>query len=151
MNLTMKYNISWPIFVFIVFALIGPVIRILYWPSPTSDSVISHDTIRDLVILLWPSILLTVGATNYLFSGLIAFCVHIVIFGFLGKVTNDRIEREKSILIILIPLFILILLISVWLAGFDVNYYNYYAVFCATALYMVMFITAIKTARRSRK
>jgi hypothetical protein len=129
--------------VFVVMALVGPLIRLLTWPSSRVGGVLSEGVgtfIYELVLLLWPTQPLAVMEVTIGQVAAIGLAIgaNVALFALLGLATVAALRRDL-LKVMYIAVCVVVVICAVWWAGFSVSEVHWFAVVSALALYAVPF------------
>lgn len=132
--------------------LVGPSVRWLTWPSLTFERNTSSAVsafVYDLVFLLWPTQSLAVMEVNTgpVIAGLAAIGANLLLFATVGMLTGSFARSRQGITLCYLAVVGLLLLLSLWGAGFSIAYLNVNALVVALVLYAIPFGLAVRYFR----
>lgn len=132
--------------------LVGPCVRWLTWSLSTfeqSTSAALSTFIYDLVFLLWPTQPLAVMEVNIGFAnaGLVAVSANILLFGMVGVLAGILVNNRLGLIVLYLTQGLLLILFSLWGAGFSMAYLNVATIVLALLMHAVPFFLAARLAR----
>lgn len=142
MKLTCRLSVS--LLVFVIAALVGPLLRWLTWPPGKfglETSPYIGDFVYDLVFLLWPTQSLAVveASIGWFFATTIAVSANVALFGIVGVISGVLAKRSRRLLVLYAVTCTLLILFEAWGASFGLGYINFLAVLVAVVLYAIPF------------
>lgn len=147
-----------PIAMFSIMGLIGPLISFIILPifKPTKViSTVMYYFIYDLVILLWPSWFLAIQEISIgrPMALILAISTNIFLFSIIGLIVAIilRVIDRKNVAIYgsCIFVWVLVILWSLWGAGFNVSHINGYVLVIALSFYAIPFCIIKKQWRNN--
>ena len=128
---------------FLCLGFLGPVLRLLTWPPSALEARFSERVVgfvNDLVILLWPSILMGDGEGGVKVLVILAG-INLLFFVILGSIIGLICNTRRRLLAAYFVLCVLITWLEFWSAGFSRAYLSWGALFVAVILYAIPFVT----------
>jgi hypothetical protein len=137
----------YPLLVFVGAALVGPLLRGLTWPLLLDDRgkmsgvwEYAEKLVYDVVFLLWPTQMLGVverstGKSAALF---LAIGGNILLFVIVGAVIVAATRKMPILLAAYFLLFVGIIFLALWGAGFDYDFLNVGALSIALVFYIIL-------------
>jgi hypothetical protein len=96
--------------------------------------------VRDLVLLLWPTQILALGAATFnLTIAALSIGGNLVLFTLLGLVVAAVARRRGAVLLTYVGVGALLLLFALWFAGFSAASVNWIALLVALLIYAIPF------------
>lgn len=131
---------------FLCIGIVGPVLKLATWPPSAFEARFSERTVgfvNDLVILLWPPVLIGDGEGGV--KLLLALAgINLLFFVVLGAIVGVIGTTRGRLLTVYLVLCALIAWLEFWGAGFSRVYLNLGALLVAIILYAVPFAIIIR-------
>ena len=146
MRLSMMRRILASTALFLCISVLGPVLRLTTWPQSAFESRFSGRTVgfvNDLMILLWPPVLIGDGEGGAKTLQALAG-INLLFFVVLGAIVGGIGTTRGRLLTVYLVLCALIAWLELWGAGFSRAYLNPGALLVALILYAIPFAIIIR-------
>jgi hypothetical protein len=148
-------TIATPILLFLLGGIAGPLLRWTTWPPGRvgdGTGISISDLVYDLVLMLWPMQALGVidVSTGRATAVAISVGANLLLFATAGLLAGMLARRPAQLVAMYLSVCVILVLLTVWSAGYSLTLTNLIALLVAFVLYAVLFFATFRMIRVAR-